>query len=149
MKRVLKGLLALSLIVGGFLFSPVGQADAASSNGYDYTSGSCRVEVSSDYYTYYSGAGTIDAWATQSGGCGTLYYTMKIVDQWGHSASSQSFTGYFSNRTPTKYFSWDKVVDYTAGGMDSDAYMVEIYLYSDSGHNNYLGMANTRILVVK
>ncbi|SEI02398.1 hypothetical protein SAMN05192559_107200 [Halobacillus karajensis] len=143
MKKILPFVGITLMILGVFAFVPSNEAHAAS-----YKNGSCTVTVHSDYGVYGPNASTVDAWATSSG-CGTLYYKMEILDQWGHSATSQAFSGYFSYRTPTKYFDIGRIRDYTAGGRDSDAYLVEVTLYSDSGHNNYIGMANKQIIVQK
>lgn len=149
MKILSKIFLVAVLAVTGFLASPTSQADAASSNGYDYTSGSCRVKLWTDYYTYYpSSSTTVDTYATNSG-CGTLYYSMQVNDQWGHKISSQVFTGYFSSQTPTKYFSISMIEDYEYMGYDQDAYTVEMTLYSNSARTNYVGRASTNIVVVK
>jgi len=150
MKKYLsKILLASVLAFTGFLASPASQADAASSNGVDYVSGSCKVELWTDYYTYYpSSSTTVDTYATNSG-CGTLYYSMQVNDQWGHKISSQVFTGSFSSQTPTKYFSVSMIQDYSYNGYDQDAYTVQISLYSDSARTRYVGKATTNIMVVK
>lgn len=146
---MIKVLLITSLLFSLLAVFPTGIANAAYSNGFVYNKNGCKVQVYTDYYRYYpSSSTTVDAFATNSG-CGTLYYTMKLVDQWGHSATSESFEGYFSKQTPTKYFSISKIRDYTAGGQDSDAYMVEIYFYTNAAKTNYLGMANSNIVVVK
>jgi len=147
-ERIFKIFMIMSLAIVSLVGISSEQVDAASSNGYDYVNGSCRVKVWTDYYRYTSKASTVDAWATNSG-CGKLYYKMKIVDQWGHSASSQSFSGYFSSQTPVKSFDIDLIRDYDDPLGDSDAYMVEIYLYADSAYTKYLGLANTNIIVEK
>jgi hypothetical protein len=74
---------------------------------------------------------------------------MKIVNQWRHRALSQVFSGYFSSQTPVKSFDIDFIEDYDEPLGDSDAYMVEIYLYADAAHTKYLGLANTNIIVEK
>lgn len=151
-KMPLRNLLNVLMLMGVglviLLLFPSNHADAASSNGYVYNHNGCKVQVYTDYYTYSKNAKTVDAWATNSG-CGKLYYTMKVVDQWGHSASSQTHTGHFSSQTPIKSFDISKISRYNDSMGPSSAYMVEIYFYKDAAKTKYVGMANTNIVVNK
>lgn len=94
-KKLVKFLFIFALVGSGF-FGVVGsKAEAASSNGgYIKTNGGkCTVRLYSDYYTYSKTASTVDAWATASGTCNTMYYTMRIkYGDSGHNAGTQIHT---------------------------------------------------------
>lgn len=144
-KKLLQTLLIFSLAIGGFFTFSIDNASAA-----DYTSGSCVAKQHTDYYTYYNpSARTIDAWASQNGSCGTLYYKMEIKDQWGHRQSPEVHYGYFNTQTPVKKFDITKVNRYKdPTGRYSEAYMVEITLYSDAARTKVRGIANKNIRIV-
>ncbi|MGX1266643.1 thiaminase [Rossellomorea marisflavi] len=145
-KKLVKFLFIFTLVVSGF-FGVVGsKAEAASSNGgYIKTNGGkCTVRMYSDYYTYSKTASTVDAWATASGTCKTMYYTMRIkYGDSGHNAGTQIHTGSFSSQTPTKAFSISRI----GKSEPSNTYRVWIDLYSNSSKTNWIGATDTKVII--
>lgn len=103
MKNTTKALLALSLMLPAALAFQ-GEAEASYGNWHTINGmGDCQVRVWTDYDAYTSSATSIDAYA-ESRYCSQLDYKMEVLEIPYAGAISPTYSGYFSYRTPTKYF---------------------------------------------
>lgn len=118
MSKHIKRFLIMSFLVGGFLSFPNIQAAAASYGLWENVPGysSCKVRMVTDYSTYSTSATTIDAYIENNGHstCPRIDYNTFIVDDTYGQLSAETYSGYFSSRTPTKYFYLSKFVDVNA-----------------------------------
>ncbi|MEG7380464.1 cell wall-binding protein [Bacillus subtilis] len=89
---------------------PKEKAEAASS-GWQPVSGisGCKIRVITDAYTYTKRATSIDAYAETNGKCGKLYYNDFGISIVEGGPIGHHYSGYFSNRTPTKKFYFSKL----------------------------------------
>ncbi|WP_143060134.1 hypothetical protein [Salinibacillus kushneri] len=132
------------------IFPIVSLADYNHSTWGVYESGGCTVKLFTDYRSYYSNADTVDVWAT-SDNCPTFYYDLVLVNEEFNRATSQTFSGYFSYRMPTKQFDIDLVQQPDSNGdwSDGDLYHVILRIYSDSAHNQQVAVLDNPINIYK
>lgn len=109
MSKFTKNFLAMFMfivtIIGGF-FTVSSKAEAANYGPWLSVSGysGCQVRAVTDYSSYSSTATTVDAYLESNGSCPQMNYTQFNVGDGYGIISKENYSGYFSNRTPTKYF---------------------------------------------
>lgn len=118
---------------------PQGKAEAAYGSWSRVTS-TCEVRVWTDYTTYTSSATTIDAFAELKGSCQKYDYKMYVQVYGFAGAISPVQTGWFSSRTPTKYFNLNQL----KGSSYTDS-VVTIELLQNG---RYVGGANSQRLYI-
>lgn len=105
-KGLLKGFVTSLVVLFVFLGSGIFSEEAEAATGtWQTVNGSCKVRLVTDATNYYRGATTVDVYGETNGNCGTLYYKLVMDTHHYGLLSTQTFTGNFANRTPTKQFS--------------------------------------------
>ncbi|WP_181350497.1 hypothetical protein [Thalassobacillus sp. CUG 92003] len=129
-------IMCLALIV---IVTPSASVKAYTSSWQDVEGYSnCEVRVWTDAQNYYEGATSINAYA-ESNNCPKLYYDMYVMDG-TTDAISDIKPGYFSYRTPTKYFNITSNYPY-------DVY-IGVNLYDSPSHNNLVDVYRSEPLFV-
>lgn len=140
MKKITKVLLVMALVtVCSLGMLPTNKAEAATSPWFSVPSAGsgCQVRVWTDYDTYTATATTVDTYAETNGKCGTIYYSAFVEDAYSW-ISSETHTGYFTSRTPTKKFYISK---FQSRSFNPVTASVTFQLYSNSSHSTTIGSA--------